>query len=323
VLTYGYYHRKVEPITFWRKRFGAVLWPYVLWSAGYEIISNWHTFTIGNYLYQTGLAIVLGTAWFHLYFLLVSMQFYLVFPLFKRLLVATKGHHGKLIATAAAIQVGAMLIVTYVPPPSNFWLNLVWARAEALLPMYILLVTVGAVFAAHYEEVRDWILGHVALVTSLALAGIVVGVGAYFIRVDRWDVPPYLASSSTSPWLLPNVAGVIALLYLATALWHRRHPDGSGAIGRFVAFGTVRAFGVFAMHPMVLWLLTMGPLGLIQRTLHNTVLEVLVTWAIAVAAALAVTEVLLRTPLSRYLVGQSRLAKAPIEKTAPSALRRA
>ena len=38
-------------------------------------------------------ALVTGTASYHLYFLLVSMQLYLVFPLLRRLLRATAGRH--------------------------------------------------------------------------------------------------------------------------------------------------------------------------------------------------------------------------------------
>ena len=42
----------------------------------------------------------------HLYFLLVSMQFYLVFPLFRSMLRATRGYHWPLLALSAALQVG-------------------------------------------------------------------------------------------------------------------------------------------------------------------------------------------------------------------------
>ncbi len=46
----------------------------------------------------------LGTAWYHLYFLLVSMQIYLVFPLILWLVRKTAGHHGVLLAISAVIQ---------------------------------------------------------------------------------------------------------------------------------------------------------------------------------------------------------------------------
>ena len=50
--------------------------------------------------------------YYQLYFLLVIMQFYLVFPLVLWLLRSTKGHHGLVIAVAAAAQLAICIAPT-------------------------------------------------------------------------------------------------------------------------------------------------------------------------------------------------------------------
>ena len=52
-----------------------------------------------------GLALMVATGYYQLYFLLVIMQFYLVFPLVLMLLRRTRGHHGLVVACAVLAQV--------------------------------------------------------------------------------------------------------------------------------------------------------------------------------------------------------------------------
>ncbi len=86
-----------EPLaarTFWRRRIVVVGVPYIAWSViytGIEATTSFGTWT--SELRHLGSNLAYGTAWYHLYFLLVSMQIYLLWPLIDRLVRATARHH--------------------------------------------------------------------------------------------------------------------------------------------------------------------------------------------------------------------------------------
>src|SRR5579859_7336597 len=99
------------PRFYWR-RFLSVGIPYLCWTLIYFL----YQLPTAHYGSTTaalrGLAKMAATGYFQLYFLLVIMQFYLVFPLVLMLLRRTRGHHGLVIAGATATQV-TMSIVTH------------------------------------------------------------------------------------------------------------------------------------------------------------------------------------------------------------------
>ena len=87
-----------------------------------------------------------------LYFLLVIMQFYLVFPLLLLLLRRTKGHHGLVIAAAVAAQLAISI--------GGHWnlLPTLMARFEQQDGLsYLLYLVGGSVVAFHLDEVNDWV----------------------------------------------------------------------------------------------------------------------------------------------------------------------
>ncbi|MDT4892140.1 MAG: hypothetical protein QOE97_1175, partial [Pseudonocardiales bacterium] len=83
VLTYQYAGRTVPLRRFWSRRLLTVGIPYLTWTVVYSGL-HWYqgprTMTFASWLDQTLLYAADGTAWFHMYFLLVSMQIYLLFP---------------------------------------------------------------------------------------------------------------------------------------------------------------------------------------------------------------------------------------------------
>src|SRR5271154_5665803 len=79
--------------TFWRKRFSAVGVPYLCWTLIYFVVTL-HGTTGSLPSRLDHLAYLVGTGYYQLYFLVVLLQFYAVFPLLLILLRRTVGHHG-------------------------------------------------------------------------------------------------------------------------------------------------------------------------------------------------------------------------------------
>lgn len=88
LLYYADYKNGFIPVgIFYRKRFTKVLWPYLIWTFFYvafsQLISgaaiNW-----GSFLLVLAKHLLLGTGSYHLYFLLIIFQLYLIYPLLRK-----------------------------------------------------------------------------------------------------------------------------------------------------------------------------------------------------------------------------------------------
>ena len=82
VLYYNYANRPLPLLEFWKKRITSTYVPFVFWSALFYVVYV----KAGLYALQWQallFAILRGTATYHLYFVIIIMQFYLLFPFLK------------------------------------------------------------------------------------------------------------------------------------------------------------------------------------------------------------------------------------------------
>lgn len=122
VIFLNYYAKKLDIWRFWRKRFFGIIWAYLLWILIYTSIQAaiqnatanefWRTLT-KNWLYGDD---------FYMYYVIVTLQFYLVFPtlrwLFKRF------NHERLLVVSLILQLITLTVIKYVIPnvDTSHWL---------------------------------------------------------------------------------------------------------------------------------------------------------------------------------------------------------
>jgi peptidoglycan/LPS O-acetylase OafA/YrhL len=289
--------------SFWGKRFVAVGVPYLAWSVIYEVIKQHESITATLRHLPSDLA--LGTAWYHLYFLLVSMQIYLVFPAILWLVRRTAGHHAVLLSVSATIQFGLTTWLMYDSPRSG-WLEHVTNNADALLPSYQFYVLVGAVAAFHLDRTTDLVRTHrVKIVVAALLIG--VATEAFYLGAVYLGSASATAAAVLQPAMLPwSLAAVAVLLVLGTRWNEHRRPDSRA--DRALALASDRSFGVFLVHPLVLWLL----LQLQARWWHVPFGPWLSVGAyvLVLAGSLAFAEVARHTYASLALTGRRRIQPA-------------
>src|SRR6266568_1639494 len=107
-----------------RRRVSVLGVPYLVWSTIYAVLGlflaySWWSARRLPWTWLVGL--IQGTDGYHMYFLLVSVEFAVVFPLFLKLLQATRGHHGLLLVISGLIEVGLMAVYHYVYLPDGWW----------------------------------------------------------------------------------------------------------------------------------------------------------------------------------------------------------
>ncbi|GAA1297555.1 acyltransferase [Pseudonocardia xinjiangensis] len=305
VLTHRYRDDPVHPVAFWRRRFLLVGVPYLVWSVIYTGLGLVTApLPAGQAATMLLHNVLTGMAWFHLYFLLVSLQFYLVFPLFRRLLRATTGWHAVLLAVSAVLQV---LIDLYLhdPAPTGMKAQLL-PYAGSFLVSYQFFLVLGGVVALHATRVDGWIRRHVAVVVAAVLLTGALAEGRYQWGVAH-GVGAQFATDVFQPVMVLWSVAVVAAFYAVGAAWADRRAGGPAS--RAVEGASDRSFGVFLLHPTILWALTVaGPTSPAARL--PAPWSSFAVYAVAVVASLAIVEVVQRTPLSLALTGKSRTGKA-------------
>ncbi|TNC26958.1 acyltransferase [Amycolatopsis alkalitolerans] len=301
VLTYSTGRKKVRWPKFWRRRYLFVVVPYVVWTVLYFFADG------GPYFGRAFVEQLLtGTARYHLYFLLVSMQIYLVFPLIRMLLRATERRHGALLVFAAVFQLTFTYAVQHqwdLGPLSG------WVRSpDALLPSYLGYVLAGAVAAWHRDELVAWTRQRARLVLGGAASVVAMAIVVYLVHVWGRGENPLEASAVFQPVVtVESVA--IGWAFLAIGLVWQEH-------GRFaeklVVATSDASFGVYLIHPLVLQgaLLAATEIGLIddaQRVPYDLVVALLVLVLLPLIYLVSglVTAAARRTPVSLALTGRA------------------
>lgn len=315
---------------YWIRRYRLVLAPYLTWTVIYFFANSgpntWSTFW---YDVET------GNARFHLYFLLVTMQIYLVLPLLLPLLRATRGHHALLVAAALAAQFWFTAVAHYAP--SRHGLMGAWLRNDSeLLISYVGYVVLGAVIADHLREWHHWLRRHNRVVIAVSTLGLAAGLASYFADVEVRGLSPLAASAVLQPAVTIEAIALIIGLFAFGAWWAPwatpRTADGavetnSGAVAsttpdeplsarrvkqrRFVATASDASFGIYLVHPLLLQgaLLSANEVGWLYAARNGSgplvvVLVIFVVVPVLWLASWGLTAVFRGTPLSLALTGR-------------------
>jgi peptidoglycan/LPS O-acetylase OafA/YrhL len=289
----------IDHRTFWRRRFALVAVPYLLWTVIYFFM------TIGSDPGTVGgdaahLLYLVGTGYYQLYYLLVLLEFYALFPLCLILVRRTAGHHGRLLLASGAAQVVLVSVMHWGLAPA--WMTGYWATREVTSYQFYLIA--GMVMALHLDEFHNWLCTHVWTIITATVAAAAAAEAWYYLSVDH--VVSWLGSSADpfQPVVIPFNVGAIACIYLiGVALVGRRR---SARTRRAVHSGSDNSYGVYLAQ--LLFITVLSWLG--WRHLNGVLPWPLVsalTVVIVFLACIGLTELLARTAWSKPLTGRSRV----------------
>jgi peptidoglycan/LPS O-acetylase OafA/YrhL len=305
VLTYSFTHRPTTTRTFWRRRYPLIVVPYVVWSAVYFLTdgaARLSTKAVGTFLVD----LLDGGAHFHLYFLLLTMQLYLVFPLLQAGLRRWPRALLPALWASLAFQVlfAAGVHYNWRPPLLGVW----FSHPGSWLPSYPLYVLGGIAAARYLDPVTAWVRSHSSLIALAFVACVGLAIGSYLSDMTFLGYAPIKASEVFQPAdVIEAVADLVALYAIGLQIVDH----APARLLRRLERSSDVSFGVFLAHPLVIEaiLAVAASAGLSQllATVPSGLTETLVVIGLVpfvYILSYAGIGLLRRTPLSVALTGR-------------------
>jgi surface polysaccharide O-acyltransferase-like enzyme len=313
VLCYNYGHRdKVSWPRFWRRRYWLVIPAYLTWSLIYYVADGHWPGSLPAAAAAFGRDLLSAGARYHLYFLLVTMQVYLLFPVLRWVLRKTAGHHRALFVAACAYQLALTAALQHHLFRTGLlggWLRTAgWGTWVESYPLYII---GGALAGWHFERLREFTRSRAsgASVTLVAAFGVAAGVGTYLAEYYLGGATPAAASAVFQPVVVVEALAFGWALLAGGLLW----ADRGAPHRKFFAAGSASSFGIYLAHPLVLQgLLALATVTGVLAAVRGApvVLEVLVLLGVFLPLIYGMSWVIAslarRTPLSLALTGRKR-----------------
>ena len=316
VLGYQYRNRELKAIPFWRRRYKLIGLPFVTWSLfywfylryknnGFDGITNaWNTFdaaerSVKSIVYD----LITGNAAYHLYFLSVSMQIYLIFPAMLWVLKRTWGKHRYILVVSFAFQMWIMFAM--VRPPLSIFssgvLGEVWSHLVVTIFPYQFFVLAGCIAAIHYEAFQAFMKRWRWQLIGLGVAVIVATWLYYLYIVERGED----LFRATNVFMLHNLwafVAIIVILYGLGTVWQERRTPGS-IPDRFMKTASDRSFGIYLAHALALFAL----LPQVASTSIPSLPRVILAYLATVVLTVFIVETLRRSPISLITTGRNRI----------------
>ncbi len=318
-LTYVYFGRPFSGKQFWAKRSIGVLLPYCIWSIAYTWV-NTSQHSPGAFAKLTLFNILTGNASYQLYYILLTLQLYLVLPLFLLFLKHIKQHPWRALSISFALQVLLMYAdYRYLQQgtlaSSGVW-QVVAAYQDRFLLTYQFYFILGGLAALSLQQERAFVLRYGKWIVSGFVLALAALWAHFLLQVDVYHESLYYATSVLQPIMTFYSPAIIMLLCWLACRWASRtdqqgHPKGY----RFWRILSDASFGIYLVHVFILTALLQWGVPLMPEA-WPVALRVFLTWFLTAGGAAAITILLMKTPVLSYLVGRSTHGHSPKEANA-------
>lgn len=317
MLTYSYRNTpRVAALPYAKRRFMSVGVPYLTWTLIYFVYTSltarstfpYYAMNTAHLLSWSGLRVLVhltATGYYHLYYLLVIGEFYILFPAMLRFIRKHPTWHSRILLAALVWQV---LFGAWVSSRHSF-LNISGLLQTRLIFSYVIYIVGGVIVALHLDEVHQWIVHHVALIIGTTIAAMAVTEILTYVGSTH-DLPTYLRTGVYvfAPLIIPYNIGAILCVYLLGVFLTA--PARRARIRAMVQSGSDNSYGVYLSQ--MVWI------PALVRLRHASGLRV--PWQLAAPLALIIvysvgfvfTALMARTWLAKGVTGRSRATWASL-----------
>lgn len=312
VLFIVYYHKPIHALNFWGKRFKLIIIPYLAFTLIYLLFTGTY---LNNFdwaplhVITTYLVSIATGNQFYLYYLVISMQLYILFPLFVPLMRKLEKYHGWVFLISFVLEVVFMWINQTYLETMNIshlpgWLGaLIFYRDRNILTYQFWFVS-GAIVAAHYQQIKAFFNSRPWLVYGgFAIMLILLWTNQ---AIDRtvFHADENMLVLVLQPIMIPYSLVVTLTLWKLGSKWaNARLKPHIQWFSSFVKVAAAASFGVFLIHPIILHYLE-----LFVYSLHTSNAERLLMLPFAILFVYGVSILLARIiahiPYLSYIVGQ-------------------
>jgi peptidoglycan/LPS O-acetylase OafA/YrhL len=238
--------------------------------------------------------VVTGTGEYHLYFLLITLQYTMVFPWILWLLRRAHRYHTLLLTSSLTAQIAILCGYQWLGLPGGPWRAVL---GEASLPAYQFWLLAGAVAGLHLPRWHRWLITHRYTVLALLPVSASVLLWTYHLQLPARGTLG--ASSALQPVMIMWATNTLAALYLTSVWISQRMPS---AVQKRISALAALSFGIYLAHPMML--------DLVIAALRMTGLMAPRVWvalmclALTIPLTVALCAILNRTRFSLALIGR-------------------
>ena len=267
VLVLNYYNKENHWFSFWKKRYISVGVPYIGWNA---IIMWFATITAGvalnwpNYFKNLTDAIIHGNK-YYMYYILVTFQLYLIFPLIVYMFKKLPNHHVAILVTSAILQLLLMIGIKYWLPgvDRSSWWYLFRAYGMNVL-VYQFYFIAGAFVAIHYDEVDKFIEKYHRTIGWATLALSIGTVALFFGNQNILKLSMSATESVHQPFIfIYDVFMISFVFWIGRQYAHARNHGLPNWLDRGIKNLSKVSFGIYLTQTIPLTLLY-GILSLIK-----------------------------------------------------------
>lgn len=275
---------------FLRRRFKAVLFPYLIWSTFYLVHDNhfygYQLFPDFDYAAEI---YFFGLAKYHLYFLVILIWFYLLMPLW--IFLVKRMTPARLILLLAAqvafdywssYSVGLWQFINSLPPDSLLHMALKW-RLNWLVLHYVFVFVLGGVLAVHSQRFFAWCAARKKIISTIFFIALITLLGYYYFLIYAKNFSPLEAVNTAHQLSPPGIFYTIAASIFLFALFQFGKLPSS--LKKFLSVLGKNSYFVYLAHPLVITYLSLG-LGKLGQIMTAT--NALIFYVATIAVTLSV-----------------------------------
>ncbi|MBR4153290.1 MAG: acyltransferase [Selenomonadaceae bacterium] len=296
ISAFGLFYRMnlAEPFDygkFLRRRFKAVLIPYLIWSTLYIVHDNWFNgwqlFPEADYAAEI---YFFGLAKYHLYFLVILIWFYLLMPLW--IYLVKRMTPTRLILLLAAQIVFDCWSSYCVGTTENLFMK--W-RLNWLVLHYVFIFILGGVLGVHSQKFFAWCSEQKKFVGATFLITLTILLGWFYLLIYVRNYSPLDAVNTAHQLSPPGIFYTIAAsIFFFTLFQFGKFP---APIRKLLSLLGKNSYFVYLAHPFAIHYLAigLGKLGLIM-TAPNALIFYVVTIAVTLGVKVSFQKFSLKVP---------------------------